>query len=140
MTTTESGQIERLERSVEALDDKVDRLREDQARADEIRKAHSERLEDLRRALDDHAKRTEAQFHETGERTSDGFKVLAAKIDDVRPKPWTAGELTAIGGVATTAVSAVLGGLAWLVSVVRGGEPPPIVPPPPVETPTPEAP
>jgi len=140
VTTTESGQIERLERSVEALDDKVDRLREDQARADEIRKAHSEHLEDLRRALEDHAKRTEAQFRETGERTSDGFKVLAAKIDEGRPKPWTAGELTAIGGVATTAVSAVLGGLAWLVSVVRGGEPPPIVPPPPVETPTPEAP
>lgn len=140
MTTTESGQIERLERSVEALDDKVDGLREDQARAEEIRKAHSERLEDLRRALEDHAKRTEAQFRETGDRTSEGFKVLAAKIDDSRPKPWTAGELTAAGGALAAVGSSLLGGVAWLVSVVRGGEPPPVVPPPPVETPTPEAP
>lgn len=139
MTDTERNQIERLDTRVQALDDKVDELREDRARADEIRRQQGEAIERLRQALETHAHRTEAQFRETGERTTDGFRALAEKIDQGRPKPWTAGELTAIGGVATTAVSAVLGGLAWLVSVIRGGEPPPVVPPPPAEQPAPAA-
>ena len=42
MTDTERNQIERLDTRVQALDDKVDELREDRARADEIRRQQGE--------------------------------------------------------------------------------------------------
>lgn len=121
MTGQENTELQRLDRKIEEIDEKVNSLVASEARADERRKALEEKYDRLEGKFDVHAKET---------------REAMARLEERVGRRWGASEYAAVGGLFTT----FFGGLGGLVYALMGHPPQQAqaTPPPPVETPAPE--
>lgn len=127
MTDRESADLRRIDAKVDELDEKVDRLITDGARADARREHQTDSLARVEARLDDLARSRAADRSDD----ADWRALVSTRLDTLSAgRRWSPAELSGLGGLAAS----VLGGLSALVYALAGKAPVvPLVPPSPIE-------